>query len=287
MKIKLVQKLLTQLAKEGNPKLANKLWKSLTGGKPVSLTLDEQQAYKTIAKGMKGREAEIQTSLGHGFGIRRGSYYHNPTSENPLLRKGDFSRSVFSEHKKMPIVDVDLNDPLSHLPAQVTHQTLKDFQPALMDFMKMSGGKNAALKISRTPAGLRIMDVGKAHRGVKPSVYEGGMQDLGADGFFMNMAKISETYNARLMPKPGRNHNIWGLPGNATTRLPDWHLKNPGDFVAKQVHKNRVIMGQNAEIDPRSWNESLFHDRAIKQIIDRQKVKEIIQIDNLLDLVTF
>lgn len=301
MNIQFMSKLLAKLGRgsllrKSNPQLADKLWKSLTTGKPVSLNIDEQNAFRPIVRAVTGRKSEVQTSLGHGLGVRRGAYYHNPPSDNPLLRKGDFSRSVFSEHKQMPIVDVDFLDPLSHKPAQVIHHTYKEFQPALLDFIKSPAGKNSALKVLRTPAGMRIMDVSKFNRGIKPLAYSKKMKDLGVDPFFDTMAKWQGTYNARLMPKPGRKHNIWGLPGNNTVDGPlkDWYLKNPGDFVAKQVNESvkpiknfNVMMGKNAEIDPMSWRESLIHDRIIKQVVNRQNAKGIIQVDNLLDLVKF
>ena len=285
-----------------NPKLAIKLVDSLKTGKNVKLNSVEQDFLKDgmgitgvpnkhLMSEVVGRLGEVQKNVGHGVGVRRGAYWNKKV--NPATGEGAFGRSVFTEHKKMPIMDVDFNDPLSHAASQVTHHTLKDFKPALLDFMKTPGGKNAALKVYRTPAGMRIMDVGKKHRGTSPEVFEGAMQELGGDPYFANIAKSVNSYNARAMPKPGRVHNIWGLPGNSSTRLPDWHLKNPGDFIAKQVNESvkpikdfNVIMGKNAEIDPRSWNESLFHDALIKQVIDRSRSKGIVQADNLLDLAT-
>tara|TARA_R110002124_G_scaffold133719_1_gene296272 strand:- start:2905 stop:3777 length:873 start_codon:yes stop_codon:yes gene_type:complete len=286
MKMKVFNRILKFLTEEGNYKLANKLLKATKTGRPAKLLPEEGKIMSKyigdegrLGEIISGRGVEISRSMGKGVHVRKGAYWNK---RNPQ----DFGRSVFTEHKKMPIMDVDFNDPLSHHASQVTHQTLKDFQPALLDFLKTPGGKNAALKVYRTPAGMRIMDVGKAHRGLKPEVFEGAMQELGGDPYFANAAKVFNSYNARAMPKPGRVHNIWGLPGNSSTRLPDWHLKNPGDFIAKQVKKDQVFMGKNAEIDPRSWDESLFHDALIKQVIDRSRTKGIVQADNLLDLAT-
>ena len=296
MKLKALQKVVKMLTDDGNYKLANKLFKSIISGKPVKLLPEEgkimnslrgtEKDFAKIGDMISGRPVEISRSMGQGVHVRKGAYWNK---RNPQ----DFGRSVFTEHTNMPIMDVDFKDPLSHHISQVTHHTLKDFKPALLDFMKTPGGKNAAFKMYRTPGGMRVMEVGKKHRGKRPVEFEGAMQEIGGDPYFARHAKAFDSYNARAMPKPGRDHNIWGLPGNSTTRLPDWHLKNPGDFIAKQVNESvkpikdfNVIMGKNAEIDPRSWNESLFHDALIKQVIDRSRSKGIVQADNLLDLAT-
>lgn len=294
MKIKALQNVIKMLANEGHYKLGNKLLSSIKTGKPVKL-LPEEGKIMSALRGtdndfgrfgdmISGRPVEISQSMGKGVYVRKGAYWNK---RNPQ----DFGRSVFTEHTNMPIMDVDFNDPLSHHISQVTHHTLKDFKPALLDFMKTPGGKNAAFKMYRTPGGMRLIDVGKKHRSKRPMEFEGAMQEIGGDPYFAQHSKVFDSYNARVMPKPGRVHNIWGLPGNSSTRLPDWHLKNPGDFIAKQVNESvkpiknfNVIMGKNAEIDPVSWNESLFHDSLIKQIIDRSRSKGVVQADNLLDL---
>ena len=281
MNIGLATRLLKNLANSGHKQLANKLWAALKVGKPINLKPDERKAFELISDALTGRSSEIATSVGKGVKVRRGAFYNK--------RKGTFGPSVFSEHKNTPIIDIDLNDPLSHYASQVTHHTLKDFKPALMDFLKMPGGQHSALKIYRTPAGMRIFDVSKKHRGIRPEVYEGAMRDLGADGAFIRHSKVTDSYNARLFPKPGRTHNIWGLPGNKSNvgPLKDWDIKNPGDFVAKQVNPGYILKGKKAIVDEQSLAETVFHDKVIQQIINRKNAKGVIKVNNLLDLVTF
>ena len=283
MNVALASKLLLHLAKIGNPKLANKIAHSLRTGKVLDLTRKEQQAFNVIRHDFVNK-LETAKDLGHGMSIRQGAFY-NPKGGSK--GGGAISRSYFGGHKNVPIADIDLKDPLSHAAEQVAHATLKDFQPALLDFMKTRAGQHSALKIYRTPAGMRIFDVGKKWRGTKPYVYEGALNELGSDPRYISHAIKSGRYNTRMFPKPGRDTNIWNLPGNRTKNTFNFASENPGDFVAKQASPNKVLMGSKAEIDPISWKESLFHDRVIKQVINRKQAKGVIKVNNLLDLVDF
>ena len=285
MKVQQTMKLLRHLAGLDHPKaepLAKKIFNTLKTGKITEFDTDERKLFNVIRGGGFGQKLESVQQLTPDFAVRTGAYYYPGKG----TKGGGFlSKSYFGAHKKLPITDIDFHDPLSHVGEQVVHPTLKDFAPALLSFMKTPGGQHSAFKIYRTPAGMRLMDVGKKWRGTQPYAYEGAMQDLGADAFYISGSVKSNRYNTRLFPKPGRKHNVWSEPGNITRDTRNFAKDNPGDFVAKQVKPNKVLMGSKAEVDPLSWKESLYHDRIIKNIVNRKKAKGIIKADNLLDLI--
>ena len=279
---KYILKLLKHLAKNRSPKLANKILHSLKSGKPLDLTKSELSDFNIIRHDLL--KGEARTRITPEFSVRQGIFYNK---EGGVKGGGSLSRSYFGTHEKVPNIDIDLKDIKSHAPDQVVHATAKDFLPSLIDFMKTPGGRKSALKMYRTPGGLRIFDVSKAHRGTSPNVWEGVMHDLGADRRFIQHSKNRGNWNTRLFPKPGREHNIWDKPGNYDPRYPEFTKQNPGDFVAKQTRPGKVIVGKDAEVDLDSWREVFYHDELIKNIVNRKKSKGTIKATNLLDLASY
>lgn len=288
-----VIKVLMHLKKQGHKSLADKLKLAIKTGKPAHLTGDERRAYYTIRGEIEGTKALNNpiSKLTGGFELRRelgmqpfqGNIIRK-TGEYKGLGSGVFSRGVYGQQKRVPISDVDFHDPTSHAKDQVLFKTLKDFTPALKDFMKTKRGKQSALKIYRTPAGLRIFDVSKVSRGEKPMVYDEVWQALGGDPRFTGQAIRSGQYATRLHPKPGRKTNIWNLEGNVQTGK--FAKQNPGDFVAQQRIPGSIIKGPDAIIDPKSLSEvQRYHDGLVKLVLQNKLKTGNISLSGLLKYI--
>lgn len=282
------------LKERGHSKLANKIYKAITIGKTANLTSAERKAFlpfRGTLTGTKPLKNPIIQAADSDFTLRKEMGFQ-PFAGN-ILRKtgpykgkghGAYGRGLYGEQKKVPITDIDLYDPSSHAADQVVFKTLKDFTPAMRDFMKTKRGKQSAFKIYRTPAGLRVFDVSKVSRRERPLVYDEVWQALGADPRYTNMAISKGAYATRLHPKQGRRSNIWGLPGNVRTGK--FSKENPGDFVAKQKYPGAILKGPDAIIDPKSLREvDLYHDNFIKVILHNKLQRGNISLDGLLKYI--
>ena len=288
-----VFKALMHLKKHGHSKLAEKIWTAITTGKTANFTGPERRAYLTVRGELEGTKAFTNPLLKFkgGFQLRKELGFQpfvgkikRKTGRHKGKGSGAFSRGFYGQQRKVPISDIDFDDPTSHAKDQVIHNTLKDFIPALKDFMKTKRGKQSAFKIYRTPGGLRIFDVSKVSRREKPVVYDEVWQAIGGDPRFTHQATGTGLYAARLHPKPGRDHNIWRKKGNIRTGK--FAKENPGDFVAKQRIPGSIIKGPDAIIDPRSLKEvKSYHDNLIEIILQNKLRTGNISLDGLLKYI--
>jgi len=258
-------KLLTFLARQiGNPKLANKLYRTVKQGTPINLTKAEYRDFLPIRHEFMKLSKEAKP-FQPGVLLRKEMFYQPKLGDKG---GGSLSRGYFSSSKNVPMVDVDLPDPLSHAATQIVFKNKKDWATNFFDIMnRTKGGRKSAWKLYDTPAGIRMFDISKAHRGTKPYVYEGFSRDLGGDPSYIRYSKLRDRFDARLFPKPGRK----------------------GDFVAKplnQMREKKVFIGKDAEVDPRSWKEvRTVHDQLIDIITRNSKEQKRISLGGLFDRI--
>jgi hypothetical protein len=250
------------LYKIGEPKLANKILKSIKKSQTLHFTSKERDSFNIIKRDLI-TASKINTNIPKQFGTKgmslRKELFYNPRAKEG----GALSPGYFTSSKRTPMIDVDFPDPKSHDILQTVVKGKGEWKELLKDFMKTKAGKKSALKIYETPAGIRTFDISKAHRGTKPYVHEGVASELGGDPFYIAYAKSKGTYDARVFPKPGRI----------------------GDFIAKPFQGapwNRVITGSEAEISRKGWNEMLVHDALIRAILHNTTKNQKVSVGGLL-----
>tara|TARA_R110002020_G_scaffold237431_3_gene449756 strand:+ start:9937 stop:10836 length:900 start_codon:yes stop_codon:yes gene_type:complete len=287
---------LQHLVKMGHKPLAKKIHKALTTGETAHFkSWDERRAFDVVRKSLLDSKPFKNNKIifPDGTIIRReGAYqpmfgkHKRGKGPNKDAGKGAYGRGLYTSQKKVPMTDVDLKDPFSHKKEQVIHETLSDFIPAMKDYMGTKRGKKSAFKVYRTAAGMRLFDVSKISRRDKPAYYEEVWDALGGDGSYRGFSIGRGDYSARIMPKPGRTKNIWGLPGNVKTGK--FAKQNPGEFIAAQRKPGSIIKGVDADIDPRSLAEvNLYHDMLIRGILERKAKRKgrVPGLEGLMSLI--
>jgi|TARA_R100000808_G_C2132401_1_gene141347 hypothetical protein len=260
MNTRLLLKVIRHLKDMNAQPIVNKIFRAMSRREPVSLTKKEQEIFNVVRHDLL-KSTKLDRDIPKKFGVEdmklRRELFYNP-------RESALSPGYFTSSRRTPMVDIDLPS-ASHQASQVMVQNPKEFMQLARDYMKTKAGKKSALKLYETPAGIRVFDISKAHRGTKPYTYEGVANELGGDPFYINFSKIKGTYDARVFPKPGRS----------------------GDFVARPMGSsapNKVWMGPDAEISRRGWNEMLVHDALIRAIMHNTTKNKKISVGGLLDL---
>lgn len=260
MNPRLFIKIISHLKANHQHKLVDKIYRAMSKGKAVSLTQKEQDVFNIVRHDLKlatRTTRDIPKQFGtEGMSLRK-ELFLNPADKA-------ISPGYFTSSRKTPMVDIDFPGPY-HDPLQTTVRNRKEWAQLLKDYMKTKAGKKSAFKIYDTPAGIRAFDISKAHRGTKPYVWEGPAYELGGDPFYINFAKMKKAYDARVFPKPGRK----------------------GDFIAKPLkglRPRQVIMGEDAIVSRKGWNEMAVHDALIRAIAHNTTKNQKVSVGGLLDL---
>jgi hypothetical protein len=258
-----IRMVLKHLASMGEYRFANKIASSIKTGKVLDMTPKERSVFNVVKMDLL-KSTKEQKLIQPGVMLRR------ELSFNPyggVKKGGAISRGYYSGSKNVPMIDIDLPDPRSHMGGQIMFKTKKEAMQNFSDFMKTKFGKKTAWKLYDTPAGIRMFDISKKSRKAAPSFYEGVSQELGGDPFYIKYSRGRGTYDARLFPKPGRT----------------------GDYVARPLIPNeprKIILGPDATVSRKSWDEVRnVHDKYIENILNQRKRTGKISLGGLFDLI--
>ncbi len=158
---------------------------------PDALRIPGKSDKMTLIKNMRTGTLEQFKPLNKNVGLRKGFLY------SPSYDKA--SNAYFLSLKKTPMVDIDLPSALRHSKAQIVFDSQRQAIKNLIDYAKFD--KNSLFRIYKTPAGLRIFNIGKRTRPSKTT--HAIDKALGGDYSYRRGVLERGTFDARLSPKPG------------------------------------------------------------------------------------
>ena len=159
-------------------------------------------------------------------------------------------------NKRVPMVDVDLPDPTSHMKSQIIHKTKDDFMRSLDKYLKTPQGKSSSFDLYDTPAGVRALDLGVR---VSPKHYFNRARALGSDPWYQYYSMKRGAFASRISPKAGRK----------------------GDFIA-QKFETGYGPGKINEVSKMEMGK--YHDDLIRKIVNTDTPADIDELTSLLDM---
>ena len=259
--------LIMKLGKMGHPRLANKILSAITRGSTADLKASELNAFNVVRhdlfKSYKKVVPQGRIRGPHDVDLRRELFY---SPAGGTGGGGALSRGYFSSGKNVPMIDIDLPSGAWHSARQIGFKSRAEALRNLNEFLNTSSGKKTAFKVYDTPGGIRMFDVSRKSRGSGPRDYKKKSKELGGDDDYIDISMKKGRYDARLMPKPGRE----------------------GDYIAKPLlgDYRKVIKGADSDISRKSYDEiTNIHDAFVMRILRNKLKTDNITLGGMLDYV--
>ena len=158
-----------------------------------------------------------------------------------------------SQFKRVPMLDIDLPDAMSHRAAQIRFKDFKSWKKNLDRYLNTKQGSKSVFDIYSSPAGIRAFDLGVR---TSPIRYYNRANALGSDPWYQKFSMMRGSFASRISPKPGRE----------------------GDYVAQ---KFLTGYGPGKVNELSQMQVAKYHDNLIKKI----KVAEPKDMDELTSLL--
>ena len=239
----LYRKLMANGVLAAKPKLRMKMLSHIANGQPMKFNKSEYHAIRVASQKFTIEKVMTPTvSLKTKFVPNKWTQTMGPMH--------------IAEHKRVPMIDVDLPNALAHQSLQVKSKTKGEFMKKLDDYLETPAGQSSVFDLYDTPAGVRAWDMGVR---AGPISYDKTAQVLGSDPLYRMFSMRRGSFASRLSPKPGRE----------------------GDFVAQKFASNygpgTVNPTNRMEIDR-------YHDGIIKRILNTDNPASMDELTSLLDI---